>query len=179
MVYTSSYCRTKQNIIKFGNSMTEMHFDLDVEPVSNSTELIVMYVVNIHAKFWREICKQKQDGTCARPETSRTCGTSKDEAATAYFAMAQSKTADYSNMYHFLSFVACRAICQRDIQCWKCSGRENSFLQVIARNPGWWDLVWTSYTDKQFKKTFRISKGTLHYILRKIRRDLEKHTYYG
>ena len=46
----------------------------------------------------------------------------------------------------------------------------------LARNPGWWDLVWTSYTEKRFKKTFRVSKGTFRYILSKIRRDLEKHT---
>ena len=46
----------------------------------------------------------------------------------------------------------------------------------MARNPGWWDLVWTSYTEKRFKKIFRVSKGTFSYILSKIRRDLEKHT---
>ena len=51
LVYTSSYCRTKSNIVKFGNGTAERHFDLYVEPVSNSTDLIVIYGANIHAKF--------------------------------------------------------------------------------------------------------------------------------
>ena len=104
--------------------------------------MISIYGANIHAKFWQEICKEKQDGACAQTETSRTYAlktykkeTNKDEAATAHFAMAQSKTTGHSNMYNFLSFVACRAICQWEIQCWKCSasGRENSFLQAIGK----------------------------------------------
>ena len=51
LVYTSSYCRTKPNIVKFGNGTAERHFDLYVEPVSSSTDLIVIYGSNITAKF--------------------------------------------------------------------------------------------------------------------------------
>ena len=39
------------NIIEFGNGTAERHFDLYAEPVSNSTDLIVIYGSNIPAKF--------------------------------------------------------------------------------------------------------------------------------
>ena len=65
LVYTSSYCRTKPIIIKSGNG-TGRNVDLYVEPVSNSIDLIMIYGTNIHAKFWREICEEKQDCTYAR-----------------------------------------------------------------------------------------------------------------
>ena len=51
MVYTSSYCRTKPDVVKFGNGTAERQFDLYVEPVLNSIDLIVIYGANIRAKF--------------------------------------------------------------------------------------------------------------------------------
>ena len=60
LVYTSSYCHTKPNIVKFGNGTAERHFDLYVEPVSNSIDLIVIYGVNIHAKFCGKFVKSNK-----------------------------------------------------------------------------------------------------------------------
>lgn len=37
------------------------------------------------------------------------------------------------------------------------------------RNPGWWQVVWNSYSDSRFKKTLRISRGTFLHILTYIR----------
>ena len=37
-------------------------------------------------------------------------------------------------------------------------------------------MVWNSYTDERFKKTFRISKNTFKFILSRIRNDLERQT---
>ena len=44
----------------------------------------------------------------------------------------------------------------------------------LTRNDGWWHLVWTSYSNKRFKQTFRVSRGTFQYILLRIRADIEK-----
>ena len=44
----------------------------------------------------------------------------------------------------------------------------------LTRNGGWWHLVWTSYSDKRFKQTFRVSRGTFQYILFQIRADILK-----
>ena len=89
----SSYCHTKPNIIKFGNGTAERHFDLYVEPVSNSIDLIVIYGVNIHAKFCGKFVKSNK--MTPGHEMSRTGAlqadkmeTSKDEAAAAYFGLA-------------------------------------------------------------------------------------------
>ena len=46
----------------------------------------------------------------------------------------------------------------------------------LPRNYGWWELVWNSYSDGRFKKTFRISKATFTFILGKIRPYLERKT---
>ena len=46
----------------------------------------------------------------------------------------------------------------------------------LIRNCGWWDLVWNSYSDERFKKTFRVSKNTFNFILSRIRHDLERET---
>ena len=40
----------------------------------------------------------------------------------------------------------------------------------LIRNGGWRHIVWTSYSDKRFKKTLRVSRGTFH----QIRADIEK-----
>ena len=46
----------------------------------------------------------------------------------------------------------------------------------LIRNCGWWDLVWNSYSDERFKKTFRVSKNTFNFILSRVRHDLERET---
>ena len=46
----------------------------------------------------------------------------------------------------------------------------------LVRNSGWWDLVWNSYSDERFKKTFRVSRNTFNFILNRIRHDLERET---
>ena len=38
----------------------------------------------------------------------------------------------------------------------------------LGRNTGWWDTVWNTYSDARFKKTFRISRSTLKFILNRI-----------
>ena len=38
----------------------------------------------------------------------------------------------------------------------------------LTRNGGWWHLVWTSYSDRRFKQTFRVSRGTFQYILKQV-----------
>ena len=46
----------------------------------------------------------------------------------------------------------------------------------LIRNCGWWELVWNSYSDERFKKTFSVSKDTFNFILSRIRHDLERET---
>lgn len=46
----------------------------------------------------------------------------------------------------------------------------------LIRNNGWWELVWNSYSDERFKKTFRVSKNTFNFILSRIRHELERET---
>lgn len=46
----------------------------------------------------------------------------------------------------------------------------------LTRNNGWWELVWKSYTDDRFKRTFRVSKDTFTFIPGRIRHDLERKT---
>ena len=46
----------------------------------------------------------------------------------------------------------------------------------LIRNCDWWDLVWNSYSDERFKKTFRVSQNTFNFILNRIRHDLERET---
>ena len=41
------------------------------------------------------------------------------------------------------------------------------------RNQGWWELVWNSYSDKRFTKTFRISRTTFQFILDHIKHDIQ------
>ena len=49
--------------------------------------------------------------------------------------------------------------------------------QRVPRNRGWWDMVWNTNNEDRFKKTFRVSRATFHYILANIRHDLERETY--
>ena len=44
------------------------------------------------------------------------------------------------------------------------------------RNSGWWELVWATYVEGRFKKAFRVSRQTFHFILKSIRPDIEKNT---
>ena len=46
----------------------------------------------------------------------------------------------------------------------------------LPRNKGWWNVVWHSYSNVRFKRTFRVSKETFNYILSKIRPRLERET---
>ena len=41
-------------------------------------------------------------------------------------------------------------------------------------NTGWWDTVWTRYTDDRFKRTFRVSRGTFMYVLSFIHDKIHK-----
>ena len=45
----------------------------------------------------------------------------------------------------------------------------------LRRHEGWWNNVWTTYGEKRFKKTFRVSRETFQYILSRVRHDLERH----
>ena len=48
--------------------------------------------------------------------------------------------------------------------------------RTLLRNGGWWNLVWQHYSDARLKKTLRVSKETLSYILGKIKHLLERET---
>ena len=43
-----------------------------------------------------------------------------------------------------------------------------------TRRIGWWEPVWNTYSDKRFKKTFRLSKATFSYILHEIHADIQR-----
>ena len=44
----------------------------------------------------------------------------------------------------------------------------------LLRNHGWWDNVWSSYSNKRLKNCFRVSRQTFLYLLEHLRNDLEK-----
>ena len=44
----------------------------------------------------------------------------------------------------------------------------------FQRNLGWWNSVWNTYSEKRFKQTLRVSRGTFQFILNRIRHDLER-----
>ena len=46
----------------------------------------------------------------------------------------------------------------------------------LPRNRGWWDVVWSTYSDARFKRTFRVSRATFAFILSKICHRLERET---
>lgn len=56
----------------------------------------------------------------------------------------------------------------------KCYERPLRSCRRHCRNMGWWDLVWRTYDDTRFKKTFRVSRQTFNYILDNIRMDITK-----
>lgn len=46
----------------------------------------------------------------------------------------------------------------------------------LSRNGGWWELVWSTYSDERFKKTFRLSRDTFQLILGRCYESLKKET---
>ena len=44
----------------------------------------------------------------------------------------------------------------------------------FQRNLCWWNTVWNTYSEKRFKQTLRVSRGTFQFILNRIRHDLER-----
>ena len=46
----------------------------------------------------------------------------------------------------------------------------------LERNNGWFNLVWSTYSEQCFKKTFRVSRETFSFILARIRHALERDT---
>ena len=44
----------------------------------------------------------------------------------------------------------------------------------LARNTGWWNIIWQTYSNARFNKTFRVSRGTFTFILSRIRHVLER-----
>ena len=46
----------------------------------------------------------------------------------------------------------------------------------LERNNGWFSTVWSRYSTKRFKKTFRVSRETFGFILSRIRHVLERDT---
>ena len=46
----------------------------------------------------------------------------------------------------------------------------------LKRNSGWWENVCNTYSDVRFKKTFRVSRGTFNFILRRIEPFLIRQT---
>ena len=52
----------------------------------------------------------------------------------------------------------------------------NRSCRRLPRNMGWFNLVWSTYSDERFKKTFRISRTTFQFILQRIRHVLDRDT---
>ena len=46
--------------------------------------------------------------------------------------------------------------------------------KFFNRNGGWWNTVLHEFSDKRFKKCFRISKETFNYIQEMLKDDLSK-----
>ena len=46
----------------------------------------------------------------------------------------------------------------------------------LERNRKWWHLVWNTYSDERLKKTFRVSRATIGYILLRMRHKLQRQT---
>ena len=51
-----------------------------------------------------------------------------------------------------------------------------SCRRLPRANTGWWKMVWESYSDKRFKQTFRVNRGTFDIILSHIRHRLARET---
>ena len=46
----------------------------------------------------------------------------------------------------------------------------------LNRNSGWWHEVWSTYSDRRFKKTLRVSRATFLFILSRVGHLLQRHT---
>ena len=44
----------------------------------------------------------------------------------------------------------------------------------LERRSTWWDFVWSTFSEKRFKSTFRISRTVFTFMLDKIQHELEK-----
>ena len=44
----------------------------------------------------------------------------------------------------------------------------------LARYTGWWSIIWQTYSNARFRKTFRVSRGTFTFILSRIRHVLKR-----
>ena len=53
------------------------------------------------------------------------------------------------------------------------SGRRRSCRRV-TRNTGWLDIAWSTYSEKRFKRTFRIAGTTFSFIHEEIKNDITK-----
>ena len=53
---------------------------------------------------------------------------------------------------------------------------EERFRSVrwCERNASWWVMVWSTYDNSRFKKTFRVTRQMFCYILKNIRQDITK-----
>ena len=54
------------------------------------------------------------------------------------------------------------------------SARRPRSCRRSHKNTDWWELVWASYDEGRFKKTFRVSRNTFNLILKSLRPDIEK-----
>ena len=46
--------------------------------------------------------------------------------------------------------------------------RRQRSARRLQRNSGWWKLVWETYSEERFKKTFRLTRETFQFILDRI-----------
>ena len=56
----------------------------------------------------------------------------------------------------------------------KVTKRKTRSCRRHIRNSGWWETVWNTYSDKRFKKMFRVTRANFLFILGRIRHDLQK-----
>ena len=56
------------------------------------------------------------------------------------------------------------------------SGLESVLPPLPSRNVDWFTDVWSTYSEKRFKETFRISRTTFMFLLGRIRNAIEKDT---
>ena len=54
------------------------------------------------------------------------------------------------------------------------SGLESVLPQLPSRNGDCFTDVWSTYSEKRFKETFRISRSTFMFLLGRIRNTIEK-----
>ena len=122
------------NIVMLGNGKAERQFDLYVEPVSNSINLIVIYGANIRAKFGRKFVRSNRMAPVHEQK----------KAELVLFKLIKRRQARMRQQQRILRWQS--AIGKYNVGNVVVE-RIRSFRR-LARNSGWWDLVWTSYIDK-------------------------------